>query len=150
MRVFHKYGTKERLFEMMDRVGKTTLNEAILPKEKKNEIIKNFVHFVYNFLGMEGEPEKIEISYDPTEAANMKSFGKHTPATGIIRVVATNRNLADVLRTLAHELVHRKQEQDGKLYHGAGDDGTDIENEANAQAALIMRKFGKDNPIIFE
>jgi hypothetical protein len=146
MRISHPYGSKERLFEMVRKVNR--LNEDVLPKEKKNEIINKFIEETCGYLGIPND--KIEISYDPTEARDMASFGKHTPDTGIIRVVATNRNLADVLRTLAHELVHRKQEKEGKLYHGAGDDGTDIENEANAEAAVIMRRFGKANPIIFE
>ena len=64
--------------------------------------------------------------------------------------MVVNRNLADVLRTLGHELVHEKQKIEGRLHVGAGDDGTEIENEANAEAAIIMRKFGKANPIIFE
>jgi len=146
MRVFHQHGSKERLFEMVNRVN--GLNEELLPKEVKGEIINNFVKDVTEYLNIKGD--KIEISYDPTEAAEMKSFGKQTPSTGIIRVIATNRNLADVLRTLAHELVHRKQEKEGRLYNGAGEDGSDIENEANAEAAIIMRRFGKANPIIFE
>lgn len=143
-----KYGTKERLFEMMNKVNKITLNEEVLSKEKKKLIIDKFIQETCEYLDIPSD--KIEISYDPTEAQEMASFGKHTPSTGIIRVVAINRNLADVLRTLAHELVHRKQHKEGKLYHGAGDDGTDIENEANAEAAVIMRRFGKANPIIFE
>ena len=36
MRVFNQYGTKDRLFEMMQKVGQMGLNEALLPKEKKN------------------------------------------------------------------------------------------------------------------
>ena len=146
MRISHPYGSKERLFEMVRKVNR--LNETILPKERKSEIIDKFIQEVCEYLDVPSD--KIEISYDPSEAREMASFGKHTPSTGIIRIVATNRNLADVLRTLAHELVHRKQEKDGKLYIGAGEDGTDIENEANAEAAIIMRKFGKANPIIFE
>ena len=146
MDVFYKNGTKEKLFEMMNKVNR--LSEEILPKEKKDEVIKKFVQEVSEYLGVSGD--KIEISYDPKEAQEMASFGKHTPADGIIRVVAANRNLADVLRTLAHELIHRKQEEEGRLYHGAGDTGTEVENEANAQAAVIMRRFGKANPIIFE
>lgn len=131
---------------MIKRVS--NLNEEVLPKEKKDEIIDKFIIETCEYLDIPNE--NIEISYDPNEAQEMRSFGKNTPSTGIIRVVALNRNLADVLRTLAHELVHRQQEKDGKLYNGAGEDGTDIENEANAQAAIIMRKFGKENPIIFE
>jgi hypothetical protein len=146
MKIFHPYGSKERLFEMMNKIN--CINETLLSKEKKNKIITNFIQEVCEYLDVPSD--KIEISYEPNEAQEMFSFGKHTPSTGIIRVVAINRNLADVLRTLAHELVHRKQEKEGKLYVGAGDDGTDIENEANSQAAIIMRKFGKANPIIFE
>jgi len=124
------------------------LAQQLLKREALCRLLTSYPRFeVINY----GIPnEKIEISYDPDEAREMASFGKHTPATGIIRVVAKNRNLADVLRTLAHELVHRKQEKEGRLYVGAGADGTDIENEANAEAAVIMRRFGKANPIIFE
>ena len=148
MRIFHPYGSKERLFEMVSRVNR--LNEELLPKEKKNEIIQQFIEFSCEYLGIDMNELNIEISYDPTEEAKMASFGKNTPETGVNRIVAANRNLADVLRTLAHELVHEKQKKEGKLYSNAGDDGTDIENEANAEAAVIMRRFGKANPIIFE
>ena len=148
MKIFHPYGSKERLFEMVNRVNR--LNEELLPKEQKNEIIGQFIKFCGDYLGIDPNELNVEISYDPTEAAKMSSFGLNTPQTGVIRVVATNRNLADVLRTLAHELVHEKQKQEGRLHVGAGDDGTEIENEANAEAAVIMRRFGKSNPIIFE
>ena len=148
MKIFYPYGSKERLFEMVNRVNR--LDEEILPREKKNEIINQFIKEVSDYLGIDPNNLNIEISYDPKEAAKMASFGKNTPDTGVNRVVAANRNLADVLRTLAHELVHEKQKTEGRLHVGAGDDGTDIENEANAEAAVIMRRFGKANPIIFE
>jgi len=133
---------------MVSRVNR--LDEELLPNEKKNEIIGQFIKEVSAYLGLDENDLNIEISYDPTEAAKMASFGKNTPETGVNRIVAANRNLADVLRTLAHELVHEKQKKEGRLYSNAGDDGTDIENEANAEAAVIMRRFGKANPIIFE
>ena len=133
---------------MVNKVNR--INEELLPKEKKNDIIQQLIEFACEYLGIDSSKLKIEISYDPTEARKMASFGLNTPSTGVVRVVAANRNLADVLRTLAHELVHEKQKFEGRLHMGAGDDGTDIENEANAEAAIIMRKFGKANPIIFE
>lgn len=148
MKVFNPYGSKERLFEMVTRVNR--LDEQLLPVDEKMKVINEFIDFVCDYLKIDGEGLDIIISFDPTEAADMQSFGKHTPSDGEIRVVATNRNLADVLRTLAHEIVHHKQMLDGKLYSGAGADGTPEENEANATAAVIMRKFGKANPIIFE
>jgi hypothetical protein len=56
--------------------------------------------------------------------------------------------MADILRTLAHELVHHMQNLNGDELNG--DDGSGIENEANAMAGVIMREFGRENPEIFE
>lgn len=148
MKVFNSYGTPERLFEMMKRVN--NLNEQILPKEKKNEVIKEFIAFIKEKLGFGDEMPKIVISYDAKEAAGMHSFGKYTPETNELRVVATNRNLADVLRTLAHELIHHMQRLKGVLDPNSSDTGSDMENEANALAGVFMREFGAKNPIIFE
>jgi hypothetical protein len=58
--------------------------------------------------------------------------------------------MADILRTLAHELVHHMQNGKGELNSDSGEDGSPTENEANATAGLIMRKFGRENPEIFE
>ena len=150
MRIRGEYGSKQRLFEIFQKVNDVKLNEDVLPKDKKEEVINGFIDFACQHLGMDTSDANVELSYDPKEAAGMQSFGKQTPSTGEIVVVVANRNLADILRTLAHELVHRKQQLEDRLYMGAGDDGSDIENEANAEAGVIMRKFGKLNPIIFE
>jgi hypothetical protein len=148
LKVFNSYGTPERLFEMMKRVN--NLNEQILPKEKKNEVIKQFIEFMKEKLGFGDDMPEIVISYDAKEAAGMHSFGKYTPETNELRVVATNRNLADVLRTFAHELIHHKQRLKGQLDNNSSDTGSDMENEANALAGVYMREFGQKNPIIFE
>jgi len=148
LKVFNSYGTPERLFEMMKRVN--NLNEQILPKEKKNEVIKQFIEFMKEKLGFGDEMPKVVISYDEKEAAGMHSFGKYTPETNELRVVAINRNLADVLRTLAHELIHHMQRLKGLLDANSSDTGSDMENEANALAGVYMREFGAKNPIIFE
>jgi len=150
MRIRGEYGSKERLFEIFQKVNDVKLNEEVLADNQRQQVIEDFIMFACNHLGLNPNDVSIEISQDPEEAKGMRSFGKQTPNTGVIRVVFANRNLADALRTLAHELVHRKQQLDGRLYAGAGEDGSDIENEANAEAAVIMRKYGAANPIIFE
>jgi Zn-dependent peptidase ImmA (M78 family) len=148
MRVDYQYGTKERLFEVLKRVNK--INEEVLPMERKAVIIADFIDFIDNKLNLNGDMPEIKLSYDSEVAQQMKSFGKYTPETNELLVVIANRNLADVLRTLAHELVHHKQRQDNKLDIDSNKDGSDIENEANSLAAVFMREFGKNNPIIFE
>ena len=148
MKVFNSYGTPERLFEMMKRVN--NLNEQILPMEKKNEVIKQFIEFMKEKLGFGDTMPNIVISYDEKEAQGMHSFGKYTPEKNELRVVASNRNLADVLRTFAHELIHHKQRLNGEVEPNSNDTGSKQENEANALAGVFMREFGEKNPIIFE
>jgi hypothetical protein len=157
MKIFHSYGTKERLFDMMRKVNGITLNEKkqkineeVVPQEKRHEILEKFIEFVDEKLQLGENMPKIIISYDGNEAKNMLSFGKNTPEAKEIRVVDKNRNLADTCRTLGHELKHTDQYIKGKLNPGSGDDGTDFENEANAFAGVIMREFGRKYPIIFE
>jgi len=151
MKVFHPYGSKERLFEMVRKVGGMGLNEAVLPKDKKIAVINDFIKFVDIKLkfGKKDMPEII-LSDDEKEAQTMHSFGKFTPESKQIRVVIANRNLADILRTLAHELVHYRQYLDGVLTPKSNDTGSEHENQANALAGQLMREFGKQNSIIFE
>jgi len=58
--------------------------------------------------------------------------------------------MADILRTLAHELVHRKQNELDPLGKEDGKTGSPVENEANAAAGVLLRKFGEYRPEIFE
>jgi len=74
------------------------------------------------------------------------SFGGYDSGTDEINLTINNRHPVDVLRTLAHELVHYKQKLDKKLDHDSWKTGSDAENEANAEAGVIMRLFNKQNP----
>jgi hypothetical protein len=57
----------------------------------------------------------------------------------------------DICRTVAHELVHHKQNTEGRIKDVAqeGSTGSDIENEANAEAAKVMRWYAQSNPKSF-
>ena len=59
-----------------------------------------------------------------------------------------NRHPIDILRTLAHEFVHYKQSVMGKVMKS--NPGSPSENEANAKAGEIMRKYGKLHPELFD
>ena len=58
--------------------------------------------------------------------------------------------LRQLLETVAHEMVHHMQNLDDRLTPTSGEDGSPDENEANSLAAVIMRKFGRENPDIYE
>jgi GNAT superfamily N-acetyltransferase/pyrimidine deaminase RibD-like protein len=59
--------------------------------------------------------------------------------------------MLDVLRTVAHELVHCSQnQQHGQLPDDAGETGSKWENDANARAGIIMRDWANTHPEHFE
>ena len=95
-------------------------------------------------------PKGLTLSYNTNTAKSHHTFGTFDPNDGKIWLYVKNRNMADVLRTLAHELVHRKQDEDGRIDYNSGDTGSEIENEANAQSGILLRKFGKNNENIYE
>ncbi len=140
--------TRQRLVEVMSKVN--NLNESVLDMNTKKYIIDDFINYAIQFLDLENDEPEINLIDQDGAAAQLKSFGAFMVDSGVINVVITNRNLADILRTLAHEMVHYKQKIENRLEPNSGDDGSEIENEANATAAVIMRKYGKINPDIFE
>jgi hypothetical protein len=113
-----------------------------------DEIVRDFVDFAGDRLGLERAP-KIKLIRDPKQAAERKSFGGYMPGGGI-EINIGNRHIMDVLRTLAHEMVHHKQDVAGELNDRSGEDGSPQENEANAKAAVIMRLWAKMNPELFQ
>lgn len=150
MKIRDKYKSKERLLEVFTKVCGVKLNEEKLSEDKKRDIINDFVLYAANELKLDDNIPNIVISDDEFEAENMKSFGKYTPELNEIRIVIINRNLADILRTLGHELTHCKQKFDNKLNNDSNTTGSQEENEANAIAGILMRNYGKINPSIFE
>lgn len=148
MMKIHTYGTKDRLFQLMSRVNR--LNEQLLSPDKRKAVVDEFLAYADDKLGFNGEIPNVELSYDDNQAQEMHSFGNFQPETNKIFVIAKNRNLADILRTIAHELIHLKQGKEGKLKPNSGETGSPEENEANSLAGVLLREFGKNNPIIFE
>ena len=120
------------------------LKESFTPQ--KAPLMKRFVDFACGHLDID-EP-KIFVINSPLYSQEHKSFGGYYPQEQKINVVVHNRNMADILRTLAHELVHHMQNLNGVELNG--EDGSDTENEANATAGVLMREFGRNNPEIFE
>jgi hypothetical protein len=111
--------------------------------------LKDFIGFCRAELNIQTLP-KISLLNDKSFVEQNRSFGEYNPQTNAIKVVALNRNLADICRSLAHELCHHRQNELNMIYNEAGDTGTDIENDANAMAGILMRDFGKRNVDVYE
>lgn len=110
------------------------------------KLAKEFVKFIVKELGIKSLPKSIKFEGDDYSAQHL-TFGTYNPSTDEVVVVKGQRHPIDVLRTLAHELVHHKQREDGQELNG--EDGSNTENEANAKAGELMRKFRTMRPEIF-
>lgn len=116
---------------------------------QKIPLIQDFVKFCYSELGIKKSP-KINIINDKNWVKDHTSFGSYNPNDHSISVYLADRNLADFLRTLAHEITHHLQNQNGEIDFNSGETGSPVEDQANAKAGVILRKYGKMNPIIYE
>jgi hypothetical protein len=117
--------------------------------QNKLNTLKDFVAFCKQELNIQTLP-KVSLINDKDFVEQNRSFGEYNPQTNAVRVVALNRNLADICRSLAHELCHHRQNELGLIYTDAGETGTDIENDANAMAGILMRDYGKRNVAVYD
>jgi Zn-dependent peptidase ImmA (M78 family) len=77
---------------------------------------------------------------------DLRTYAYYNPTNGDVKVYCKDRGLADVLRSIAHELIHHQQNQLGKLEQPTQDIGGEIEDEANSVAGQLVKKFGYENP----
>lgn len=121
----------------------------MIDQKKRAEVFADFLEFCVKGLSIEEVPS-INFTDDTGWCKEYCTFGAFEPGTKEITVYIKNRNLADICRTLAHELVHKRQHELGTLDSQSGETGSEIENEANELAGVIMRSYGKNNPEIYE
>lgn len=142
----------EEITDMSIKLG-LLKEEVPAPEQKKSkaQTIGEFIKFAKDRLSLDQFPFGIRLVKDNEFATSFKSYGGYDPKTDEIFVYVSNRSLPDILRTLAHELVHLKQRQVGTIGgYEDGSTGSDVENEANAAAGILLRDFGKRNGHIYE
>lgn len=109
-------------------------------------LLKRFLIFLKRELHMTQDVPVVLID-DANFAKQIGAFG-HIVNGKIIYVSIANRHPMDIFRTLAHEYFHYKQNIENKLL--SGKPGSTTENQANAKAGEIIRKYGQLYPELFE
>ena len=112
------------------------------------KVLLAFIEFAAKHLELKSLP-KFDFKFDTKRSVEHHSFGGY--GSEYINITVVNRHIMDVCRTLAHELVHYKQDLNHELDgEDPGATGSPQENEANAEAAVIMRNWGKKYPNLFD
>jgi len=121
---------------------------GFLDDDKKKKL-DSFVKFVKNQLELETVPT-INIKGNRDGLKTTANYD-YTKENKIIKVYGKNRALVDIMRSIAHELVHHKQFEQGRLNGPQPPDiGGEIEDEANAKAGQYIKLYAKEDPTIYD
>ena len=120
---------------------------AFLSDEHKTKL-DEFVKFVKKQLDLKTLPT-ISVQGHRKDLKTTANYD-YTKENKIIKVYGKNRALVDVMRSIAHELVHHKQFEQGRLKVQPPDIGGEIEDEANAKAGQFIKMYSKKDPNIYE
>ena len=120
--------------------------EADSSREQK---IIDFMQWCKRKLKLKQELPSIEFS-DEKDSEDMHHTGYYSDHEDKLWVYTGNRNLIDILRTVAHEFTHRKQGEQGRIEADRSYPGSPIEQEADAVAGYLMKLYGKEHPEIIE
>jgi hypothetical protein len=116
--------------------------------DKKKEALNDFTKFVKDELGIKKMPKIAILNHreglKTTASYDYKSEQKK------VSICGKNRALVDIMRSLAHELVHHKQFEQGRLKVQPPDIGGEIEDEANAKAGQFIKMFARKTPNIYD
>lgn len=119
-------------------------------KEEYSGNLNNLKEFIL-FCCKEGEiNEPTTVYLRGTRDGKLKTTASYNPNNHEINIYCKGRHIVDVMRSLAHELMHMKQMIENRLYENSGDDGSSEENEAHSFSGLMIRKYGKLKPKIYE
>jgi hypothetical protein len=116
--------------------------------DKGKTQLKEFALFVIKELGIQNAPT-IAIQNGRGKLKTTANYD-YNKENKIIKVNAHKRALVDVMRSLAHELTHHKQFEDGRLKVQPPDIGGEIEDEANAKAGQFIKMYAKKDPTIYD
>jgi len=137
------------IFISMKTTIKQLLRERLLTKSDIDvRTVTDFINFAKQELGITDDI-KVELAFERTPDLRTTAY---YDMVGFIKVYVKDRAIIDVCRSIAHELVHHKQNIEGRLTDTGkdGEDGSPIENEANAMAGVIIRRYGKLHPEVYQ
>ena len=119
------------------------------------DALRDFLPVALKVLDLDHVP-KIKLKKELGNT-NVPTFGRFTNDEKVVYCMVNNRHPNDILRTLAHEMAHYAQGERDELDADSWHTGSPAENDANAQAGIVMREFNKQfpkylslNPIVFE
>tara|TARA_Y100000310_G_scaffold334749_1_gene415196 strand:- start:1419 stop:2327 length:909 start_codon:yes stop_codon:yes gene_type:complete len=120
---------------------------------KFDQLLKNFMPFAQKRLGYD-KPVNVQLVSDPENAKDpLGKTAYYDPNLMRITLFIDKRHAKDILRSLSHELVHHKQNCEGKLSNIAAEEGyaqndphlREMEGEAYLHGSGFLLRDWEDN-----
>ena len=111
---------------------------------EKISLMSEFCNFCADHLPIENDFDIYVVS--EREPYEIKTTAHYQPKEQVTTVYGKNRALVDVLRSIAHEMTHMMQDEKGLLHGHIQDAGGFHEDQANARAGELIKRFAKSNP----
>lgn len=109
-------------------------------EKDRKDIIYDFICFCAEELKINDKPFSIYIE-SQRETSPIVTTAAYLPDTKTCHIYAKNRAVVDVCRSIAHEMTHMMQDYTGNLIGLIKDVGGFHEDQANAKAGEIIKKF---------
>jgi Zn-dependent peptidase ImmA (M78 family) len=115
------------------------IDDELSFSDKKKTMVNDFVDFVVNYLSIKGT-FTVHI-VDSRENNDITTTAYYQDSNKKVVILGRNRMLLDILRSLAHELVHKRQYEEDRVKPPIQDVGGEIEDEANAVAGILIKLY---------
>lgn len=121
---------------------KESIQYKVQFESEDKKMIQDFVDFVKRELSIKEDIDVIlQNDKSGIKTTAVYNYGGGQPSS--IKVYCKDRQLVDILRSIAHEMTHHMQFETGKLDEKPADVGGPIEDEANAKAGEFIKKFAQ-------
>lgn len=116
--------------------------------DEQKEKLKDFIKFTKDNLGLKSAP--VVVVQNGRKDLKTTANYDYTKPEKVIRINGKNRMLVDIMRSVAHELVHHRQFEQGRLEVKPPDIGGEIEDEANAVAGQLIKLYAQKDQTIYD
>jgi len=120
------------------------VDEDLNYNPEQMKLAGEFILFCADSLPIEGD-FKVHL-VNSREPHGISTTALYEVGNNCCKVYCKNRALADVLRSVAHEMTHMMQDQIGILNGPIRDAGGFHEDQANSKAGELIKLFAKSSP----
>ena len=124
------------------------ISKDIGMRQDQAETLGRFVNFCSDEIPIEGDFSIMVVTDRPGN--QISTTACYRVGENDVRVYGRNRALVDVMRSIAHEMVHMMQDETGLIDGPVQDIGGFHEDQANSLAGALIKMFAKDVPELKE